>query len=52
MGEWLTEALPGLLVLLYALMHLRHWLVVLGYRAEVRRLEKALGGRRGPCSTG
>lgn len=54
-SEWLTEALPGLLVLLYALLQVRYWLVVYKLKQEVAccraRIRELQGerAREGPC---
>lgn len=41
-ADFLTEGLPGLVVLLFMLMQVRHWEVVLPLRARVRELEESL----------
>jgi hypothetical protein len=45
-SEWLSEALPGLVVLLFMLVQTRAWLIELQLRAEIRRLEKLLAPLR------
>lgn len=45
MSEWLSEALPGLVVLYVILLQTRAWLIELRLRAEVRRLNELLRAR-------
>jgi hypothetical protein len=42
MGTFVTEALPGLVVLLLALLHVREWHLLADTRAELREIKTRL----------